>query len=49
MSNIGPKEILTWKHVIQFFQDELGYHHLNHWKDSEGLRDGVIETPEKYY
>ena len=25
MSNVGQKEILTQKHVVRFFQDELGY------------------------
>ena len=33
MSTDGQKEILTQKHVIRFFQDELGYKYLGHWKD----------------
>lgn len=33
MSSVGQKEILTQKHVIRFFQDELGYNYLGYWKD----------------
>ena len=33
MSEVGQKEILTQKHVIQFFRDGLGYDYLGNWKD----------------
>ena len=33
MSQIGQKEILTQKQVIQLFNEELGYDYLGHWKD----------------
>jgi len=36
MSEIGQKELQTQKQVIQFFQDELGYEYIGHWKDREG-------------
>ncbi len=36
MSKVGQKEILTQKHVIQFFKDELHYNYLGHWKDRQG-------------
>src|SRR5258706_3058316 len=36
MSKVGQKEILTQKHVIQLFKNELGYAYLGHWKDRVG-------------
>ena len=36
MSNVGQKEILTQKHVIQLFKNELGYRYLGHWSDRVG-------------
>ncbi len=35
MSNVGQKEILTQKQVIQFFKDQLGYAYLGNWHDRE--------------
>jgi type I restriction enzyme R subunit len=36
MSKVGQKEILTQKHVVQFFKDTLGYAYLGDWKDRDG-------------
>ncbi|MCZ7568253.1 MAG: HsdR family type I site-specific deoxyribonuclease [Ardenticatenaceae bacterium] len=36
MSNVGQKEILTQKRVVQFFTKALGYRYLGHWKDRAG-------------
>ncbi len=36
MSQVGQKEILTQKHVIHLFKDEMGYDYLGNWKDREG-------------
>ena len=33
MSSVGQREILTQKHVIELFTDELGYDYLGDWKD----------------
>ena len=33
MSKVGQKEVLTQKHVIELFQDNLDYDYLGHWKD----------------
>ena len=33
MSTVGQREILTQRRVVSFFQDELGYAYLGHWKD----------------
>jgi len=35
MSNVGEREILTQKRVIEFFKNELGYDYLGDWKDRE--------------
>ena len=47
MSEVGQKEILTQKHVIQFFKNELGYDYLGHWKDREGnsnVEEGLLSN-----
>lgn len=36
MSKVGQKEVLTQKQVIKFFNNNLGYGYLGHWKDREG-------------
>ena len=36
MSKVGQREILTQKHVIDLFKDELGYTYLGHWQDRAG-------------
>lgn len=36
MSKVGQREILTQRHVVQFFQDTLEYGYLGHWKDRLG-------------
>ncbi|MBR9802820.1 HsdR family type I site-specific deoxyribonuclease [bacterium] len=42
MSAVGQKEAETQKRVVQFFQDELGYRYLGHWKDRSG--NANVET-----
>jgi len=45
MSQVGQKEILTQKHVIQLFKGELGYDYLGHWQDREGnsnVEEGLL-------
>ena len=36
MSQVGQREILTQKHVVQFFRTKLGYDYLGHWQDRVG-------------
>ena len=36
MSTVGQREILTQRHVLRFFEDELGYRYLGNWKDRVG-------------
>jgi len=36
MSMVGQKELATQKHVLQFFQNELGYRYLGNWEYREG-------------
>ena len=33
MSTVGPREILTQRRVVEFFQDALGFAYLGHWQD----------------
>ena len=54
MSTVGEREIRTHRRVAAFFHDALGYVHLGDWQDragneTEGLRYGAIETPEKHW
>ena len=45
MSKVGQKEILTQRHVIQFFRDELKYDYLGFWKEREGnsnIEEGLL-------
>lgn len=45
MSKVGQKEILTQKHVVRFFQDELGYDYLGNWKDrldNSNIEEGLL-------
>jgi len=44
MSEVGQKEILTQKHVIQLFKNELDYDYLGHWQDREG-NSNIEEGP----
>jgi type I restriction enzyme R subunit len=36
MSTVGQREVLTQRHVLRFFEDELGYRYLGNWKDRTG-------------
>ncbi len=36
MSQVGQREILTQKHVVQLFRTKLGYDYLGHWQDRVG-------------
>lgn len=36
MGAVGQREILTQRHVLRFFEDELGYRYLGNWKDRIG-------------
>ncbi len=36
MNTVGQREILTQKHVVQFFEDTLDYTYLGNWKDRDG-------------
>jgi type I restriction enzyme, R subunit len=36
MSQVGQREILTQRHVVQFFKTKLGYDYLGHWQDRVG-------------
>ena len=33
MNDIGQRELFTQQHVVQFFQTDLKYKYLGHWKD----------------
>ncbi len=33
MATVGTERILTQKHVIRLFKDELGFGYLGHWND----------------
>jgi len=43
MSSVGQKEVTTQKHVLQFFQNELGYRYLGNWE----YRDGNSNVEEE--
>lgn len=43
MTSVGQREILTQKHVLQFFQDELDYRYLGNWE----YRDGNSNVEEE--
>ena len=36
MTQVGQREILTQKHVVQFFRTKLNYAYLGHWQDRVG-------------
>jgi type I restriction enzyme, R subunit len=36
VTQVGQREILTQKHVVQFFTTKLGYDYLGHWQDRVG-------------
>ena len=38
MSKVGEYECRTQRQVLRFFQNELRYHYLGHWKDRDGNR-----------
>lgn len=49
MSNVGQKEIMPQKHVIQFFTDELGYEYLDGKDLCSGLHSGgAMFNPEEH-
>jgi type I restriction enzyme R subunit len=39
MSNVGQKERVTQRRVVQFFQKELGYDYLGDWQDRDNNRN----------
>ena len=45
MSKVGQREILTQRHIIRLFKDDLGYEHLGYWKDrpdNANIEEGLL-------
>jgi len=48
MSTVGQREILTQRHVLHYFEDELGYRYLGNWKDRVGNANVEVELLEDW-